>query len=745
MRKTITTLKAYCTATVLCAFFAASALAADSNQPANFGSSVYDALVLEVDEKDVDGSISKLENEGVIVLRHRDNLLLALVPLQNLGDVDNGTEAVKRMVVRRSSDNLAGKRHYVPSRNTLTMNHARKWYDAYKILEGKGLPQAYDGRGIVVGICDVGFDANHINFTDSIDGEPRLKRIVQYKESEGKRIEMNSPAEFRTWVTDDPEQTHCTHVAGIAAGSFRPSDRYGMAPGADIVVTVSELSDVGLLAGVEDIIEYAKSVQKPAVINLSVGNYIGPHDGTGLFSRYLDKCGYDAIICISAGNEGNTTNTLSMDFSDTAESLTYKTQSTDAEEKSVYGITDIWMEDDTPCTLVPVVFDLKDDSAVVAIDEVDLQKSSHYIITDVADDFVNEDPTTVILGNNQKFNSSLRGYLRIMSERDSSNGRFHVQIHNDVFSRDTLEDGSIRYVVGGIVKAPAGKHADLYADGTQSHFMPIKGVSPVPDAHNSISDLATGHNVICVGLYTNSEPVTRFDGKLWAAGTEPGTMSVYNGYGTLIDGRVLPATSAPGIPVVSSYSHPYLEKYYYMTPMMSYMTDGTPDCDPNLRPKDIWKSEEGMYYWGPNGGTSMSCPYVAGSVATWLQANPDLKVADVQEIIKSTNDRDGAASYTTDPRNGQGWFRPYEGIQAVLKNVPAGDNHTPLISSIMRLVGRDLYLAQASGDLVIYRADGTTILRTEADSRNSISLAGLQPGLYIARLADGNSLKFRLE
>lgn len=58
------------------------------------------------------------------------------------------------------------------------------------------------------------------------------------------------------------------------AGNGAGSPYVGIARDADIVVSTSTLTDVGLLAGVEDIIDYAKEVGKPCVINLSMGNYI---------------------------------------------------------------------------------------------------------------------------------------------------------------------------------------------------------------------------------------------------------------------------------------------------------------------------------------------------------------------------------------------------------------------------------------------------------------------------------------
>lgn len=42
------------------------------------------------------------------------------------------------------------------------------------------------------------------------------------------------------------------------------------------------------------------------------------------------------------------------------------------------------------------------------------------------------------------------------------------------------------------------------------------------------------------------------------------------------------------------------------------------------------------YYWGQMTGTSQASPFVAGVIATWLEANPELSPEDIQLILKKT-------------------------------------------------------------------------------------------------------------
>ena len=44
--------------------------------------------------------------------------------------------------------------------------------------------------------------------------------------------------------------------------------------------------------------------------------------------------------------------------------------------------------------------------------------------------------------------------------------------------------------------------------------------------------------------------------------------------------------------------------------------------------------------WGVMSGTSMAAPTVAGIIAQWLQANPNLTVADIKNVIAQTAIKD---------------------------------------------------------------------------------------------------------
>lgn len=99
---------------------------------------------------------------------------------------------------------------------------------------------------------------------------------------------------------------HGTAVAGVMAGTTG-----GIAKESDILVikldsSTNELLTTSLMRGVDFAVKYAARQNQPAVLNISIGNNYGDHQGNSLLERFMDNAaevGKTAIVA-GSGNEG---------------------------------------------------------------------------------------------------------------------------------------------------------------------------------------------------------------------------------------------------------------------------------------------------------------------------------------------------------------------------------------------------------------------------------------------------------
>ena len=638
-------------------------------------------------ELNVEATAAPLEALGVRILRHRENFLLAYVP-----------SAVADEVVR-----LSGIKDITLDKGSvINLSKARAFSRVDEIHAGYNLPHGYSGRGVVVGICDIGFDPSHPTF------DSRIKRLVCYREEEGARDLYDSPEEISAFVTDNQDNWHATHVAGILAGADDSAGLRGVAPEADIVVTLSTLTNVGLLAGAEDIIEYARSVGKPAVINMSVGSYVGPHDGSTLFNAYLDLLGREALVCLSAGNEGAHENALDATFSDAFPSTGVQIVGTDwVFFKHEGGLVDVWSTDDAPVEICLGIWDEDLRQPVYRLPFRVLDENIWGITSEGEDD---------VLTYDAEFASKFVGRIYATAGVDSRNGRWNATFRFDTeTSIKSSNGGWSRYRPWLEFRGEKGRRVLVFADGLDTSLQyKLDGKTVRATTDWSVSDLACGENLLCVGMYTTSAQTVMLDGRVVDyPKLSVGTVNRASGYGTLLDGRVLPTVCAPGSMIVSACSNPYLEAN-------SDFAD--------LAEKSV--TSDGTWYWAPNGGTSMSSPFTAGVLALWLEANPDLTISDVKNILSRTNIRqyDDAEN----PRNGLGWLNAVDGLRLALdpnglENITTDRPRIEYRSGTLTVVNP----TDAPICVEIFNLSGMSVKSFNAPAGSTSVPLSLPPGIYL--------------
>jgi ribosomal protein L29 len=177
------------------------------------------------------------------------------------------------------------------------------------------------GDEAIVGIIDSGIDIFHEAFL--FPGSNRSRIISIYDIANNRIYEQIEINNFLDGVNEAPPilkdvknsrvNGHGTHVASIAAGSPGRNFHGGIAPEAQIIMAIINSSftegfpiDCG--KALNFIIDRAKFLQKPIVINLSQGFNSGSHDGKtgleGILEKYLDFGQKEnTAIVKSAGNE----------------------------------------------------------------------------------------------------------------------------------------------------------------------------------------------------------------------------------------------------------------------------------------------------------------------------------------------------------------------------------------------------------------------------------------------------------
>lgn len=174
--------------------------------------------------------------------------------------------------------------------------------DGSALMPNPGL----DGEGVIVVVLDSGIDILHKEFLDErgksrvIEYFNQIDNVIYSNEKINALVESNS---IPTNMTDI--SGHGTAVASIMAGSS-----IGIASKADIIVVKLGSDDyfttASLMRGINYSVECAIRNRKPIVINISIGNSYGAHNGGSLLESYIDEISgmWKTCVVVGTGNEG---------------------------------------------------------------------------------------------------------------------------------------------------------------------------------------------------------------------------------------------------------------------------------------------------------------------------------------------------------------------------------------------------------------------------------------------------------
>ena len=660
-----------------------------------------------------DYGVNDLGVDYVEVVSHIDNIFVVRIPVDRLEEL-----AAFPMV----------KSIETGVRLEPMLDYARPASNVESVQSGfsyDGQQKTFDGSGVICGMMDTGLEANHINFKNT-DGTSRIKRLWYMYSDDGSSREYTDET-ISQFTTDNTSEGHATHVAGIIGGGYKsngnflklttasgnsgsmlsdqPIPYYGVATGADLAFSVGELYTPNIVQGVANIMDYAESVGKPVVVNLSLGHTSGPHDGTDAYSQSLSKLGAKGIICMSAGNDGDANISITKKFSSTA---TGKVLNTFIAESEANGIVDIWASNDKTLTVKWGIYD-KD------------KQTTTYFIESTGSGSKSSSGTD--------FTTYFNGSITTIANLDVTNNRY--QVYNRLSGVSMKAGNTSRYLVLSVT-GTSGQTVYVYG-GTNVVFSNKYSASAGllsgytnGSPSNSINDGACAENVISVGAYTTRTTWGRLNGDVYrytSSDYSVGSISPFSSYGTTFQGVKLPLICAPGANIISSYSSYYAGSNASTTMCASAKSGGK------------------TYYWGAMQGTSMSCPYVTGTIGLWLQADPTLDYEKVMEVINNTSSK----VLINSARWGAGKIDALEGIKYVLENkagigeVWADPEQRFILTATAD--GYEAFIAGATGVRVnVYDLQGRRVTDAAANSdRVDVTTAPLTPGVYIleATAADG--------
>lgn len=645
---------------------------------------------------------------GVEVRTVVGSMLTAYIPLEELDEVA-ALDGVK----------------YIEMGTPITpkLDEARKDTRADDMQAGTSLPEGYTGKGVIVGVVDNGFDLGHPNFYTRDKSELRIKRFWDQNasgtapESFGYGCEYTTPETILAKGYDTSESTHATHVVGIAAGADNTDDKgvYGVAPDAEIVLVALNTTEMyngdntAVLDGVKYIFDYADSVEKPCVVNLSLGSYLGPRDGSSTFDVMADALqGPGRLLVGSVGNDGGKKYHASKSFAGGGEPDTLATFFDFTYRGYQVGIAEVWCDAGMDVTFVPFVYSVKANK----IKKV--YESARFNVTQCENKTYNFNVNI----------DSVWGDLSVNGEINPLNGKTHLMLAPSFYS---LNEGFDR---GFYLISSSEGTVHMWTDGVYSSFSSFNRPGFIDgNDQSSMGEIGgTGKRIISVGAYVTRDHYTQMGIPQYSGETQDEIAS-FSSHGFTADGRMKPDIVAPGSYIVSSLSS------YYTGNKIKYSTV-------------TWNDKK--YEFGFMQGTSMASPSVAGVMAAWLQANPEMTPEEAKEILQKTARQDSFTGELPEPSNiwGNGKIDAYAGIKECLgyengigQHVAAGNSHVVAVdgSQIKILFGH----ADTNVLITVYNVQGIcaarqTVSKACPGEEIVISLQGANNGVYLLQLS-GNA------
>jgi subtilisin family serine protease len=545
---------------------------------------------------------SYTENSGGLFRYSVANIATIRIPVHALAGLAS-SESIRRIEM--------------PANNYTVMNDSmRSTIRANQIHAGiPPLLQGYDGTGVVIGIIDTGVDLTHPDLKDS-NGNTRIRHLWDQR----KPVAANTPQPYgygQEWNNTEIDAGlasssndmqgfgHGTHVSGITAGNANANGKNkGVAPGAELIEVAFDFNNTTnptYIDAVDYIFNKAQALGKPCVINASLGDYYGSHDGWDLQSQMISALlnqQSGRVLVAAAGNAGGIPFHLGYN-------VTSDTSFTWVRHNPAFPNTYFQIWGDTS-TFKQIQFSIGAD--------VNTTSASYRGRLNFRNILYN-------LGvfKQDTLYSSSGTRLAIIQSFGSIQGPAYLLEFNIVPDSNTY---AWRLITTGSGRLDSWKFYDGGGGpGFVNTNLPSSAIVPeivyykLPDVTSTIvSGFQCLDNVITVGNYGNRNFYIDFNGNPYTDNNvTPGQIVANSSWGPTRDGRLKPDVSAPGSLMLSAGQ-------------LSLMAIW------QGQPNNVVKIAEGGFHFR-DGGTSSSSPVVAGIAALYLQQNPTANAIQVRDAI----------------------------------------------------------------------------------------------------------------
>jgi len=480
------------------------------------------------------------------------------------------------------------------------------------------------GEGVVVGMVDTGINLEHQAFLDDAvrnriryvwdmtdsGGPPPAEDVCGYWDETGAWVSEPcggsecGPQEIAAGTCRERDveaagtMPHGTAVMGTQAANWfhcnqedpDPTCR-GVAPLADIVAVKLPLvfNSLDVAQGASYVFAKAEALDVPAVVNLSVGSFRGPRDGSSVYEQFMtglvdpevNPYGPRRILVASAANEGLANGHAEVRLTQAMPTGTAYAQLAGrlGGERKAY-LEGWYSYDGSQAVRVRLLRKFFQRPEVLidwlAFGETETAEKPAF------------DPLVRATLSNTEFCGAARGFVLELWSEEQPTWEYQIEISADGLGAEQMT----------VVDLWIDPTSTSMWNGQMDFTFKSQSVSPA----KTLATPCTADDVICVSSY-NSRCPSGYCGEPLGGNLAPddvGSFSAFSSRGPRRDGVLKPEVGAPGQAIIVPAAPG--ETTYLMYAV----------------------------------GTSFSSPHVAGTVALLLRNRPDLLPQEIVEVLEET-------------------------------------------------------------------------------------------------------------